>query len=453
MGGTTFVRAAGVRRRWRAVLAVGVALLATLPASGERVLLLAADGPAAEVRVAAVLGARYEVFVSTFIVGDEPFSLTALSLLRNAARRGLDVRLLVDAQWNKMPPAVEAHLVAEGVAVRRYHPWRLRHPLWTTKRLHDKLLIVDGETLILGGRNVESPYFGFGDQIARRDYVDLDLAVEGAAAAAAREYFLAVWNGRHTVPSPARATAGEIAAAAAELDRHAAWLEARVTAAVAAGRPARDAVAGGAAAAGVPVVAAPVRFLHDPPGGKGDGPGVGSALLDLLAAARESVVIESAYLIPTRELRRGLAAAVARGVEVRILTNSLATTDNLWAQAGYAGLRRRLVRQGVELWEYAGPESIHTKAGIVDGETVVVGSFNLDPRSARLNSEVALVVDSPTFAAGLRALLDGHLANARRIDARGWPEGADRPYPGVPRAKVCRLRLLHLIAPLIRSQL
>jgi cardiolipin synthase C len=435
----------------RAALAI-LLLLAALPAAAERVAVLHDARSAAEARVVAVLGAERELYVSTFIVGDEPFSLTALTLLRGAARRGLDVRLLVDAQWNKMPEAVEAHLLAEGVAVRRFHPFRLAHPLWVTKRLHDKLLIADGEVVVLGGRNVESPYFGFGDQLERRDYVDLDLRVEGAAAGEARRYFLEVWDSRHTAPSGARASAAELAAAAAELDRHAAWLAERVLRAVAErwvhpqGSPAGGA-AGPAAAVGE------VRFLHDPPGGKGSAPGVGRALLEVLAAARESVVLESAYLIPTRELRAGLAAAIARGVSVRILTNSLATTDNLWAQAGYAGKRRRLVRMGVELWEYSGPESIHTKAGVIDGRTVVVGSFNLDPRSARLNTEVAVVLESEPLAAEVRAFLDEHLERARRIDGRGWPEGADGPYPGVPRRKVCRLRLLRLLAPLIRSQL
>jgi len=440
-------------------LVLWVQLVQARPAAAERVTVLGDEVSAAEARVAAVLAAEDEVFVSTFIVGDEPFSLTALSLLRDAARRGLDVRLLVDAQWNKMPEAVEAHLLAEGVKIRRFHPFRLCHPLWITKRLHDKLLIVDGESVILGGRNVESPYFGFGRQLARRDYVDLDLQVDGAAAGEARDYFLAVWDSRHTAPSHAHARADAVRAAQAELDRHAAWLVERIDQRIGtdlvidldADATAEHAEPSAEEPAAVPVDA--VHFLHDPPGGKGSGPGVGSSLLALLAQAEESVVIESPYLIPTREVRAGFAAAISRGVRVRILTNSLSTTDNLWAQAGYVGLRRRLVRMGIELWEYEGAESIHTKAGILDGRTVIVGSFNLDPRSARLNTEVAVALDSAPLAADVGAFLDSHLENAHRIDTRGWPEGASEPFPGVPRGKVCRLRLLQLLAPLIRSQL
>ncbi len=472
-------------------LALALARLAQPgPAAAERVAVLGDEVSAAEARVAAVLAARDEVFVSTFIVGDEPFSMTALALLRDAARRGLDVRLLVDAQWNQMPKAVEAHLVAEGVKIRHFHPFRLRHPLWLTKRLHDKLLIVDGRSLVVGGRNIESPYFGFGRQLRRRNYVDLDLLVTGDVARQAREYYLAVWNGRHTAPSHARVPEDDQRAAEAELDRHMAWLRSRIEARVGtapvidlrdptagtAGTESRPPAAGRAHGQGtrplplpaeapihapiqapvevpVEVPVETVRFLHDPPRGKGSGAGVGSSLLELLDQARESALLESPYLIPTRELRDGLAAAIARGVHVRIVTNSLATTDNLWAQAGYVGLRERLVAMGIELWEYAGPELIHTKAGVLDGRTVIVGSFNLDPRSAWLNTEVAVALDSEPLAREVGAFLGGHLQHSRRIGARGWPEGADGPFPGVSRGKICRLRMLQLLAPFIRSQL
>ncbi|HEX2165482.1 MAG TPA: phospholipase D-like domain-containing protein, partial [Thermoanaerobaculia bacterium] len=196
--------ATSVRRPATRFLALLVAagVLLSAAAAGEPAsarLLLEAD-EAAAARVAAVLGAEREVLASTFIVGHEPLSLTALSLLRDAARRGLDVRLLVDAQWNRMPPPVAAHLLDEGVEIRHYHPFRWRRPGWVTRRLHDKLLVVDGRVLIAGGRNVESPYFGLGRQLTRRDYVDADVEVEGEVAADARRYFLELWESRHVAP-------------------------------------------------------------------------------------------------------------------------------------------------------------------------------------------------------------------------------------------------------------
>jgi putative cardiolipin synthase len=429
---------------WRPLF--GIALLAGLlpsPALADRVRLLTTDREAAEARVELVLGAKEEILAEYFIVGDDPFSLTSLSLLRDAARQGRRVRMIVDAQWNKIPKAVQAHLLAEGVEIRVYHPFRLDKLHWISRRMHDKLLVVDGRAMLTGGRNIESTYFGLGRQLRRRNYIDCDIQLEGDAAAEARAYFEKLWASREVRKAKARATPPEIEEAAGKLDGHGAWLNARIEEARndPARRPAELAEVG------------PVRFLHDPVGKKGIERGVGHELLDLLEGARESVSIESPYLVPSRALQQGLRDALERGVRVRILTNSLATTDNLWPQSGYVGHKEPLVRSGVELWEYAGPECLHTKAAVFDGRTVVVGSFNLDPRSEHLNTEVALVVENGELAAEMLATLDKHLERAVRIDERGYPKGADEPYPGVPPRKVWKLRLLRLLTPFIKKQL
>jgi putative cardiolipin synthase len=431
-----------IRTRRAGPTALFLCLLAS-PARADRVRILDTDREAAEARVEMVLGAREEVLASAFIFGDDPFTLTSLSLLRDAARRGLRIQLIADAQWNKIPRTVQAHLLAEGIEIREYHPFRLGKLHWVARRMHDKMGVVDGRVLLAGGRNIQSTYFGFGRQIRRRNYIDLDLQVEGGAAAEARDYFLKLWSSREVRAVQARATPAEIREASLALDKYKAWLDARVEEArTDPNRP-------------TPILAeaGPVRFLHDPIGRKGRERGVSHELRDLLDSARKSVIIESPYLVPSRAFRESLQQALARGVHVRILTNSLATTDNLWPQAGYVGHKEELVRSGVELWEYRGPECLHSKAAVIDGETVVVGSYNLDPRSERLNTELALVARDRPLAAEMLGTLDSHLKQAWRIDARGFPEGAQEPYPGVSRSKVLKLRLLRLLTPFIKGQL
>ena len=423
--------------------AVWLLMLLATPALADRVRILGTDREAAEARVEMALAAREEILASAFIFGDDPLTLTSLGLLRDAARRGVRVRLIADAQWNRIPRAVQAHLKAEGIEIREYHPFRLSHPSWIFRRMHDKLVVVDGRALLAGGRNLESPYFGYGRQIRARNYVDLDLQVEGEAAAEARRYFLALWESREVRPTRARANPAQIRAAAGLLDHHKTWLDARIE--EARNDPGRPSP--------VLIEAGRVRFLHDPVLHRPGELKVGDELRALLDSAHESVVIESPYLVPTRAFRKGLRRALARGVRVRILTNSLQSTDNLWPQAGYAGPKAGLVKKGVELWEFQGPECLHAKAAVIDGETVIVGSYNLDPRSESLNSELALVVRNRPLAAEMLGRMDAHLRQARRIDARGFPEGADEPYPGVSRGKVWKLRFLRLLAPLIRSQL
>jgi cardiolipin synthase C len=406
--------------------------------------LLDTEWSAAVERARLVFTAEETVDVSTFILGDEPFSLTSMAVLRDAARRDVSVRLLVDAQWNKLPREVQAHLLESGVQIRQYHPFRLLHPGWLTRRMHDKLLVVDGKALIAGGRNVESPYFGFGHQVERPDYVDADVLVAGDVVDTAAAYFDKIWNSSEVRPVH-RTSRSAQAAVAAELalDKHFSWLKDRIAAV-------RD----------TPEAAEPicsdvgaVRFVHDPPGRKGKAPGVADALAVLLDSARESVIIESPYLVPTKQLRAGLLRAIERGTSVRILTNSLASTDNIWPQAAYVGERRWFVENGVELWEYYGSDSLHAKTAVLDGSVAVVGSFNLDPRSQRLNTELAVIVDDATWAAELRATMDAHLADSVQIGPDGRPIGFDERYPNASCGKKFKLFILRPFAPFIRGQI
>ena len=172
--------------------------------------------------------------------------------------------------------------------------------------------------------------------------------------------------------------------------------------------------------------------------------------MELIDNAQERVIIESPYLVPTRQFRTGLLRTLKHGVEVRILTNSLSSTDSLWPQAGYVGKRRWLVQQGVELWEYYGAESLHAKTAVLDGELAVVGSFNFDPRSQRLNTELAVVIDDPTWAAGLATTMDEPLANSAQIGPDGRPIGYEERYPNASRGKIWMLRFMRLFAPIVR---
>ena len=371
-------------------------------------------------------------------------STTSMAVLRNAAREGVSVRLLVDAQWNRLPHQIQAHLLESGVEIREYHPFRLWHPGWLTRRMHDKLLVADGQALIAGGRNVESPYFGLGHQLKRPNYIDADVLVAGDVVDEATSYFDAVWNSSAVRPVR-NSSRNEHATLEAEqtLDKHFGWLQDRIA-------TLRDTPA--VAELSCSEVGA-VRFVHDSPGKKGKAPGVADALAELLESAQESVVIESPYLVPTRQFRASVLRAVERGTSVRILTNSLASTDNIWPQAAYVGERRWFVENGVELWEYYGSESLHAKTAVFDGSVAVVGSFNLDPRSQRLNSELALVVDNAAWAGELRATMDRHLAVSAQIGPDGRPIGFDQRYPKASCGKKFKLYILRPIAPFVRGQI
>ena len=425
------------------VLALAAALPLARTCAGDTARLLDDPREAMLARAELIENARTEVLAQAFIFGDDRITLGFLALLRDAARRGVSVSLLADAQWNAIPTLVQAHLIAEGVAIREYHPFRPDRLYWITRRMHDKMLVGDGRHLLLGGRNIESPYFDDGETVGRRDYMDCDIVLDTAESARAREHFLALWDGGHVRRVRYSRHDEDRERAARRLDDARGWLLEQLAAWRA--QPAVWPVA--------TVQVDSVRLLHDHGSRKGLDPGVAEEILALLASARTSVVAESPYMVPSRPLKRTLGQLRARDVEVRILTNSLATTDNLWPQAAYAGDKKDLVRGGIELWEYRGPESLHAKTAVIDGHVSLVGSFNLDPRSEKLNTELAVIVLSDELARQLTASMDGHLARAWRMDANGRPEGEVERYPGVSGCKVARMRLRRLVVPFVRGQL
>jgi putative cardiolipin synthase len=392
---------------------------------------------AAQARVDIIQQAHDEIDAVYFLARNDRITLTALALLRDARRRGVgSVRLVVDANFQHIPRPVLGHLRDEGVQIRVYHPLTLRHPSWLFRRMHEKFVVVDGARYIAGGRNLAESYFG----LAAPNFVDRDVYVDGSSAAEAKRHFETLWSSRHVadlwthVSAAEKRQAGELLDAAArelvcdgfvELNTGRDWSEARKEVAA-------------------------VRFLHDSAGG--NGPRVTDGLIDALAQAKHSIVIETPYLVPSKSLIELFEKKLADGVYVLIVTNSLRSIDGVLPHAGYIKYRRRLIRAGIDMREYKGPHSLHAKSVVVDGRVALVGSYNVDPRSANLNTEVMCVADDEGVARELLEAIDVHAQNSWRVDRDGRPPRDERG-PRVSIAKSFRAWAARLILPLIEGQL
>lgn len=455
---------------------VATALLLTLllvsPVSADVFRIMDSDRDAAQVRIDMIQQAREEILIEVFRVSEDQMVLSYLALLRGAARRGVRVKFLVDGVFNTLSKPLLAHLVQEGMEIREYHRFRLTRWGWLTRRLHDKMILTDRQQMLIGGRNLESPWYGIvGKGFVKRAYVDRDVYVTGQAVEAAHRYFMQLWNSKqvsdtalgpyhpkslarhcdermdeHTYKrceeSRMRAVGG-LQRAGALLTRHRAELE-RVTLV--------HLNANVEWSAGERNIT-DIRFLHDPVGRKGKEPGTFEAFLNYVDAAKESVVIESTYLILSKNSERVLRRAIDRGVEIRVLTNSLASTHNLFAQGGYEGKKKRLARMGLEIWEYKGPRALHAKSVVIDDKVAVIGNFNIDPRSEFLNTELAVAAHDAKIARRLRLSMDAHLTNAWPIGPDGRAVGEKKRFPGTSLGKIIGLRFFQLLAPLIRKQL
>lgn len=446
----------------RLIIAVLLVCSAVPARAADKVCILHGDGDALQARVDLVQQAKQEINVSYYIVGDDQVPLTLLALLRDAARRGVAVRLLVDGHDgnNQMPRALQAHLLREGVRIKEYHPPLTLNGYWIKNRMHDKLLIVDGEHLITGGRNLKDEYFG----LACVNFVDRDVYLRGCAAASATCYFLARWESCHVCDTRLCGRVNQkmtekkmnhvelnngcdeeaICAAGCLLDQARLCAEACQIAKFNTGTDWSD------EAREVQCV----RFLHDDPcGKKTKSPGIADDVLELLAGARCSIVIETPYFVLSKQMKRILASAACRGVQVTVLTNSLGTNNHHSAQAAYENDKRWFLRRGIELWELTGCNHLHAKAAVIDGCVAVIGSYNFDNLSEKRNSEVAVAIYDQEIVAELLASIDVHRQTAYRIGRNARPEGYRAKYPGVDRKLVKELRRKRLVAPVIRRSL
>jgi putative cardiolipin synthase len=362
--------------------------------------------------------------------------LLAIELMR-AAERGVRVRILVDDIDARAKH--DLFVVADlhpNLEVRVFNPFYSRSGMLgqisemllrgsrLNHRMHNKAWIADNRVAIVGGRNIGDEYFGAS---AHSNFSDLDLLVAGPIVTEVSASFDAYWNSPNAVPvarfdnEPPEPDALERLMASAEEYRQQAGESEYVLAL-------RDAHARAEliASEAPPLRAGNVALLVDDPakvGTKEQGLRASNVLSGLFGAIRdadEELLIVSPYFVPRKDGARSLIEQVERGLRIAVLTNSLAATDVAAVHTGYARYRRDLLRGGVELYEMkrkaasesgrqqisvtgSSGASLHTKAMIIDSRWVFVGSMNLDPRSANLNTEMGILVESPELAEQLRA--------------------------------------------------
>jgi cardiolipin synthase C len=365
-----------------------------------------------------------------------------------AADRGVRVRLLVDDPFYKASDSVKAALDAHpNVEIRLFNP--LTNRSWSAldlivdfarvnRRMHNKLMVADNAAAIVGGRNIGDIYYGV-NTIA--NYRDLDVLAVGPVVRDLSAVFDRFWNGPSTVPIAAIV---DRAHGAADLD---AILMRLREAIAAAGYPYPidqdlDELAAQGAELRDNLVWAHGRIIADDPetiarGEESDD--VVKFIRGRVAQLKEELLVESPYFVLPAVAQATVKALHERNVRVRVLTNSLASNDMLPAHSGYAKTRKPLLENGMELYELRpdtdafrpgwsllsgrSPAALHTKAMAFDREAVFIGSFNLDPRSAVINTEAGLYIESPELAERLAAYMATGVVPANSYRVLLEPDG------------------------------
>lgn len=478
-------------------------------------LLLGSVEAAFSSRLALIESAQRSLDLQYYAIHADQSTEVLLERLRDAARRGVRVRILLDDFNTVGKDAQVLRLAFEpNVQIRLFNPLTgsrsslIGHAITSLhdmdrvqQRMHNKLFIADNAIGITGGRNLGDAYFGNDD---KSNFIDLDVLAAGRIVRDMSASFDHYWNDRLAYPMQSLVTPEELqklrqppGPTEADLSRSVAG-PASMQAAV---QPA-SAVLPATATRGVrppqpspmdlprvPLVWAPAALMADHPGkiaGDDDeadpGESVVDGLLQLMRQARQEVLIVSPYFVPGAQMLKEFAQLRARGVHVRVLTNSLASNDAPAAHAGYARYRKQLLGQGVELYEMRANQegtvggfgstaglgsagggsksgfsraSLHSKAVIIDQRLSVIGSMNLDLRSQRKNSEVALLIRSSRLSQQAARQVSGMIADGAyhvqlEHGALTWQAPAGAPFRSShvePDASLKLRLLLMLIAP------
>ncbi len=407
-------------------------------------------------RLALVDSAQHSIDLQYYLWYEHDSGTLLLQRLLRAAARGVRVRLLLDDFHTSGRDAEFVALHSHpNIEIRLFNPFRSRDLLGRgfdfaqraerlQQRMHNKLMVADNRAVIVGGRNVGDEYFGFNESF---NFRDLDLLAVGPVARQSSAAFDRFWNSNWVVA----ASALPVDEDSPDLDSLMAPMMERLRSAPLVARFPLQPQDWRAAFAKLLHRLHPgtTRLLSDVPSGDALRHRMPQAIRRLIATTREELLILNAYIIPDQEAVDVFRSLTRRGIRVKIITNSLASQDVTAVNSHYKFWRRSLIEAGVELYEVrpdaairatvantapieAALMGLHAKAIIVDGTRVFVGSMNLDPRSISLNSEMGIVVESPTLARELAAIFtrDAAAENAWRVqlDAENrleWRAGDD----------------------------
>ncbi|MBS0454388.1 MAG: phospholipase D family protein [Proteobacteria bacterium] len=432
-------------------------------------LLLSGPQEAFAARLALIAAAQKTLDLQYYTIHADASSGKLLRAVREAAGRGVRVRILLDDFHSTGRNAVVMRLAFEpNVEMRMFNPLagsrasflgRMLNALddasTLQQRMHNKLFIADNAMGVTGGRNLGDAYFGAGTDA---NFVDMDVLAAGAIVKDLSRSFDDYWNNERAYPVESLVTREELDKLREQIKRtqaeeqeaakarpappddvpmdlrkaHFVWAPAVMLA----DKPEKiplnaNGKRGGTAAE--PARPGVVVRGNDPvvrqAAAAADDDSVVEGLLSLFERARSEINIVSPYFVPGQDMKQALAAAAARGVRVRVLTNSLSSNDAAAAHAGYARHREELLGMGVQLYEMrsdpggagtgldsssvlgssggssggssvggASRAMLHSKLLTIDGRLIIIGSMNLDLRSQLQNTEIALLIRSDELA-------------------------------------------------------
>ncbi len=427
-----------------------LSLIVNLPsAKADDFKILNREREALQCRMDLTTRAKEEILVSTYIIREDEVGLGLLQLMIDQAAKGVKVKLILDAFGNNISGELLNYLMEKKVEVHLFKKANIFQLHTFTNRMHEKVLITDEENLIVGGRNLSSDYFKID---STGNFLDTELFAKSKRVSnELRNHFFTMWNRRVLTKKPKKVKLTD--------ERRAHWkkqLEEGLTQLLKKGKVKTQSTIDWTALASTATVNATYdNFVADSsgmavPSDKKNLRGT-NQLIALIDGAKTSIDFKNPYFHPTKLWLKAIKNAINRGVKVRLLTNSECTSDVLMMQSVYRRSRPKYLKMGVQIWEYAGKEYLHTKSIIIDSSITVIGSYNIHIVSQKNNAEVCLWVKDKTFGQQNIRYMDNNLASANHVPAtkRHLNNCHFDKHPNCPKKAFKYCLFVHLFAPIM----
>lgn len=415
-----------------------------LPAR-EKVIFLDDPVTSLQQRIFMMRGAAKTLDVAMYIYGNDEVSAQTLLEIHNAARRGVKIRFIIDDLNNWVPSEILSFLASEGVSIRFFNRFQLKHPMDNLVRMHTKLTIADHRRYILGGRNIDNTYFYIGDQT---NFRDREIYIEGPSAIEARKAFEDLWfcsllSARKNISSGYKNKSGsDVMAYFNNLRTVPMLMDYKLNQHL--GRVQK-------------FYCDEVKIIADKiHSARYQEKKTTTYIIKLIDQAEKEILIESPYIVFSQDIYDAFQRAVDRGVNVQILTNSMNTSDSYFVLPVYFKERDQLIKLGFDIMEFQGEQQyLHSKMFIFDRKHLVIGSYNLDNFSTKINTEIYVHIQNADIVReSIRLYRKTYLLSKRPAPDQWYPTLFEQNMELQSMSKYIVIKILqHTIAPYMRNYL
>lgn len=358
--------------------------------------------------------AKKEIILSTFDFNSDHAGHDIMSVLYQAANRGVKVRIIVDGISGfldlKGDPWFQALVSHDNVNIRTYNPVNLLKPWTMQARLHDKYFIVDDKMYLLGGRNTANLFLGdysSKKNIDRELFVYETQASSGSSIYQLKDYFEHVWTSQDSKNYTCRKMTDKVKNCITQLEKQYLDLQTQYPQAYETWNW-----------ESLTKETQKVSLLSNPVNAGNKEPWMWYALNQLMKQG-EKVTIYTPYIICGKEMYQDLHQLMQNGTCVDIITNAVSSGANPWGCTDYLNQKENIWKTGANVYEFMGKHSCHTKALLIDNHMTILGSYNMDMRSTYQDTELMLVVDSPELNAEIAKEMETDKTYSRTMEDDG----------------------------------